>query len=335
MRYSDKYFMNLAISEAIKGDSDVYPNPRVGCVIVKDNKIIGSGYHKLFGSEHAEEVAIKSASKNLHGASIYITLEPCSHFGNRPPCTDLIIRNNFKKVVIGSLDPNPIANKGSEVLKASGIKVITGVCESESKKINQRFYTYYEKGRPYVILKFASTLDGFLAEKNGRSKWITGERARKSVHQLRSKCDAILVGSKTILNDNPELTSHGEGNDPKIVIINPNTSIPKNFKIQKNTPMFINDGLTNNWEKNISIILNKLKNKKIQTVLVEGGGKTISSFIESDIFDEIHMYLGPKFLGEGISFFNKISKLEDDRGLYIDKIENFEMDICIKYIRKY
>ena len=161
MKYSDKYFMDIAIEEASKADSAVYPNPKVGCLIVKDNKIIGRGHHQKYGSAHAEELAFNSASKSLHNAIIYLTLEPCTHFGKRPPCIDLIIKYNFKKVVIANYDPNPVAEGGAEILRANGIKVVSGVLETKAKQINRRFFTYHEKGRPYVILKYASTLDGF------------------------------------------------------------------------------------------------------------------------------------------------------------------------------
>ena len=333
MKYSDKYFMDIAIEEASKADSAVYPNPKVGCLIVKDNKIIGRGHHQKYGSAHAEELAFNSASKSLYNAIIYLTLEPCTHFGKRPPCIDLIIKYNFKKVVIANYDPNPVAEGGAEILRANGIKVVSGVLESKAKQINRRFFTYHEKGRPYVILKYASTLDGFLAKQNGESKWITGKLARQSVYKLRSECDAILVGSKTILNDNPDLSSHGLGKDPLIVVLNPNTSIPDDFKIHKKNPLFIKNGLTNNKKKNIPIILEKLKSNGIQSVLVEGGGQTISTFIESKLFDEIHLYFAPKFLGAGIPVYSKIGNLKDIYKLSIDEVKIFEKDVCIKYLR--
>ena len=335
MRYSDKYFMKKAIAEALKADSEVYPNPKVGCIIVKDEKIIGRGYHRKFGSAHAEEVAVKSAPKKLHNASIYITLEPCAHFGKRPPCIDLINKYNFKKVVIANLDPSPIAEGGIKNLRTNGVKVITGVCESEAKQINRRFFTFHEKGRPYVILKYASTLDGFLAKKNGNSKWITGKSARRSGYKLRAECDAILLGSKTILKDNPDLSSHGVGRDPLIVVVNPNTSIPTDFSIHKKKPLFIKNGLTKDKKRNIPIILDQLKFNGIQSLLVEGGGQTIGAFIESEIFDEINLYLAPKFLGAGIPVYSKIGNLEDVYNLTIDKVEIFEKDVRIKYFRNW
>ncbi len=335
MRYSDEYFMKIAIAEALKADSSVYPNPRVGCVIVKDDKIVGRGYHQKFGSAHAEELAISTIPKNLYNTSMYITLEPCAHSGKRPPCIDLILEYNFKKVVIANLDPNPIAKGGVEILKANGLKVFTGVCELEAKKINRRFFTYHEKERPYVILKYASTLDGFLAKKNGESKWITGKSARRSGHKLRAESDAILLGSKTILKDNPDLSSHGAGKDPLIVVVNPNTIIPPGFSIHKKNPLFINNDLSQDKKSNIPIILDKLKNNGIQSLLVEGGGETIKSFIESKIFDEINLYLAPKFLGAGIPVYSKIGNLEDVYNLKIEKVEVFEKDVRIKYLRKY
>ena len=210
---SSTFFMQEAIKEALKADPNkVYPNPLVGCVIVKDNMIIARGYHKEFGTNHAEVNAIESLDVPVSNADLYVTLEPCAHFGKNPPCVNAIIESKmFKKVIIASHDPNERAMGGIELLKNAGIEVEVGDCAKESKEINQRFYTFFKKKRPYVIIKFARTQDGFIARLDGSSKWITEEDARTDVHLTRSGCDAILVGRNTIEIDNPSLDSHGLG----------------------------------------------------------------------------------------------------------------------------
>ena len=248
--------MQQAINEALKADPNkVYPNPLVGCVIVLNDKIIGRGYHKAFGAKHAEVNAIESLEGAVRDADLYVTLEPCAHFGNNPPCVDAIIKSKmFKKVIIATADPNKKAMGGIDKLKKANIEVEIGDCQIEAKKINKRFFTFFENKRPFIILKYARTQDGFIAHLDGSSKWITKEDARRDVHLTRSGCDAILVGRNTIEQDNPSLDSHGLGKDPRIVIL-------------------------------------------------EGGKKTITSFIQSGYFDEIHEYISPKKFNEGIPFY--------------------------------
>ena len=330
----DERFMNIALQEAAKANHKVFPNPKVGALIVVDGKIISKGYHKCYGEDHAEANAIKRLDRPITNATLYVTLEPCSHIGKRNPCTDIIKSKMFSRVVIGANDPNPKASGGAEILKNNNIDVKENVCAENSKKLNKRFFTYFEKKRPYVILKIASTLDGFIAEINGHSKWITNEKSRQSVHKLRSTCDAILVGRKTIEADNPSLTSHGYGKNPKIVILDSQNKVNPKSKVYKNKPIvFTNKDLVNDPNKNIIYILKKLYNKSYQTLLVEGGGETLSHFLDSDLFDELHIYYAPKIIGNGKPLYIGNNTLTKDYKLRLHKVEHFDHDIKMVFHR--
>ena len=300
----NSFFMQQAIEEALKADPNkVYPNPLVGCVIVKNEKIIGRGYHKKFATNHAEVNAIKSLKAPVKNADLYVTLEPCAHFGKNPPCVNAIIKSKmFKKVVIAVADPNKKAMGGIEELKKADIEVVLGDREKEAKKINQRFFTFFQKERPYVILKYARTQDGFIARLDGSSKWITEKDARRDVHLTRSGCDAILVGRNTIERDNPSLDSHGLGKDPRIVILS-SKPLLSTLNVSKKNPLIFQKFNQKLPENNIKIVLDNLFKENVQSLLVEGGEKTITSFINSGYYDEIHEYVSPKKFNQGIPFF--------------------------------
>jgi len=297
--------MQEAINEALKANPNkVYPNPMVGCVIVLNDKIIGRGYHKAFGTKHAEVNAIESLEAPVVDADLYVTLEPCAHFGNNPPCVDAIIKSKmFKKVIIAVADPNKKAMGGIDELKKANIEVECGDSQIEAKKINQRFFTFFENKRPYIILKYARTQDGFIAHSDGSSKWITEEDARRDVHLTRSGCDGILVGRNTIEQDNPSLDSHGLGKDPRIVILS-SKPLSSSLKVSKKNPLVFQTLNKKRPENNIKIILDNLFKENVQSLLVEGGEKTITSFIQSGYFDEIHEYISPKKFNEGIPFYS-------------------------------
>jgi diaminohydroxyphosphoribosylaminopyrimidine deaminase/5-amino-6-(5-phosphoribosylamino)uracil reductase len=297
--------MQQAINEALKANPNkVYPNPLVGCVIVKNDKIIASGHHKAFGTKHAEVNAIESLETPIRDADLYVTLEPCAHFGNSPPCVDAIIKSKmFKKVIIAIADPNKKAMGGIDKLKNANIEVEVGDCQIEAKKINQRFFTFFENKRPFIILKYARTQDGFIAHLDGSSKWITKEDARRDVHLTRSGCDAILVGRNTIEQDNPSLDSHGLGKDPRIVILS-SKPLSSSLKVSKKNPIIFQTLNEKRPENNIKIVLDNLFKENVQSLLVEGGKKTITSFIQSGYFDEIHEYISPKKFNEGIPFYS-------------------------------
>ena len=297
--------MQEAINEALKADPNkVYPNPMVGCVIVLNDKIIGRGYHKAFGTKHAEVNAIESLEAPVKDADLYVTLEPCAHFGNNPPCVDAIIKSKmFKKVIIAVADPNKKAMGGIDKLKKANIEVECGDSQIEAKKINQRFFTFFENKRPYIILKYARTQDGFIAHSDGSSKWITEEDARRDVHLTRSGCDGILVGRNTIEQDNPSLDSHRLGKDPRIVILS-SKPLSSSLKVSKKNPLVFQTLNKKRPENNIKIVLDNLFKENVQSLLVEGGERTITSFIQSGYFDEIHEYISPKKFNEGIPFYS-------------------------------
>ena len=297
--------MQEAINEALKADPNkVYPNPMVGCVIVLNDKIIGRGHHKAFGTKHAEVNAIESLEAPVKDADLYVTLEPCAHFGNNPPCVDAIIKSKmFKKVIIAVADPNKKAMGGIDKLKKANIEVECGDSQIKAKKINQRFFTFFENKRPYIILKYARTQDGFIAHSDGSSKWITEKDARRDVHLTRSGCDGILVGRNTIEQDNPSLDSHGLGKDPRIVILS-SKPLSSSLKVSKKNPLVFQTLNKKLPENNIKIVLDNLFKENVQSLLVEGGERTITSFIQSGYFDEIHEYISPKKFNEGIPFYS-------------------------------
>lgn len=334
LKTKDERFMKLALQEAAKADHKVFPNPKVGAIVVHDDNIISRGYHQKYGERHAEAIAIDKLDRSITNATLYVTLEPCSHIGKRSPCTEIIKSKMFSRVVIAANDPNPKASGGAKILRENNIEVVENVFPEGSKKLNRRFFTFFEKKRPYVILKIASTLDGFIAELDGTSKWITGEKSRQSVHKLRSTCDAILVGRKTVEADDPSLTSHGHGKNPKIIILDPKNRLDKKFKILfKNPIIFSGKNLKNSPQKNITYILDKLYSKSYQTLLVEGGGETISSFLDSNLFDELHIYYAPKLLGDGKPFYSGYNKLTKDYKLELNNIDHFGNDIKVVFFR--
>ncbi len=318
---SDEHFMSEAIRLAEFGKSNVAPNPRVGAVIVHNHQIIGQGYHAYYGGPHAEVAAINSVEDKeiLKESTIYVTLEPCSHHGKTPPCADLIINHQFKRVVIGSKDPFPLVNgKGIERLKAAGIEVFTGVLEEECDFMNRRFLTFHQEKRPYIILKWAETADGFIdydrTDENERQvHWISGPESQKLVHQWRSEEQGILVGWKTVLNDNPRLNVRlVEGKNPIRIVLDPQLQAPKDsfiYDSSQNTIIYnkIKDELGKNLQftqlKSSTFvgILEALYKQGIISVLVEGGQFTLTQFITNNKWDEIRRFKSEKRFYKGIN----------------------------------
>ena len=334
MYENDVKYMQEAISEAKKAGPEVYPNPKVGAVIVSNNLIVSRGHTQKYGGDHAEVDAIKKLDKKYTNCTLYVTLEPCSHTGKTDPCTNIIDNIVFKRVVIANKDINPKASNGSKLLSKKGIEVSHGICSIDAKNINRRFFTFFEKKRPYIILKIASTLNGKIAEIDGSSKWITNKDSRNSNYKMRSNCDAIMVGTKTILEDNPRLTSHGFGRDPKIVLIDMDRKLTKKENVFNHNPIvFSNDILGKNPLKNVKVILKMLYKESIQSIFIEGGGTTISHFIDSNLFDELQIYYAPKLIGKGRPLYKGLKRLNDDTKLKVNKIEKFGDDIKITYYR--
>lgn len=314
MNIHEKY-IKRCIELAQNGFGTTYPNPMVGSVIVYENQIIGEGWHKKAGGPHAEVNAIKSVIDKslLKKATIYVSLEPCSHFGKTPPCCDLIIANEIPNVVIGTLDPNEkVSGKGIKKIAESGANVIVGVLEKECNELNKRFFTFHKKKRPYIILKWAESQDGFLAPEKEISQdrkpvWITNSHSRQLVHKWRSEEQAVLVGTQTVIDDNPKLNVRDWiGNNPVRVVLDQNNRISKDsfiFDDTVKTIVFTKSEIASekenttfeviNFSQNIiPQILEVLYQNQIQSIIIEGGLQTLRTFIDQNIWDEARIFTG-------------------------------------------
>jgi len=320
---TDELYMRRCLDLAALGRGWVSPNPMVGAVIVHNGKIIGEGYHKRYGGPHAEVNAVNSvfeqydnASELLHQSVIYVSLEPCAHYGKTPPCADLIIKHRIPKVVVGCRDPfDEVDGKGIEKLRAAGIEVKLGVLEEECRMLNRRFFTRVQKHRPYIILKWAQTADGFFAPDDNSQYWITGTESRKLVHQWRGEEDAVMVGKRTAAIDNPQLNvRYGEGRNPKRVVIDRRLELDNNLHLfdQSVETLIFNEVRTQVTGKNKYIaledfdryvpqyIMYQLYLQDIQSVIIEGGAHTLQSFIEAGMWDEARVFTGNVVLQRGI-----------------------------------
>ena len=307
MNIHEKY-ISRCIELGKLGIGNTYPNPSVGCCLVVDDKIIGEGYTSIAGGNHAEVNAINSVENKalIKDSTIYVTLEPCCHHGKTPPCVDKIVANGIKKVVIGIKDPNPlVCGKGIEKLKENGVEVISGVLKNECIEHHKRFLSYIINKRPYIILKWAETADGFIApkEKNiNEPYWISNIKSRQLVHKWRSEEQAILVGAKTIREDDPRLTTRDwEGKNCDIYILSKN-SFQKDYKIfNQDSKVKILDSQEIDYDKDIvKQICDKFYDDKILSIIVEGGTKTLSNFIDSGVWDEMRVFKTKEKLGGGI-----------------------------------
>ncbi len=308
MNEQDQLFMRRALELAEWGRGSVSPNPMVGCVIVHEGKIIGEGYHQHYGEPHAEVNAVRSVEnqKLLQESTAYVTLEPCAHWGKTPPCANLLVEKRLKKVVIAAFDSNPlVGGKGIEILKNAGIEVVTGVLEKEPRWQNRRFFTQIEKQRPYVILKWAQTQDGFVAREDFSSKWISGSQSRQLVHKWRAEEDAILVGKNTALYDNPSLTVRDwVGKNPLRIVLDSKLELPEDLRLfDGNTPSICYNSRKSESQKNLEFInlgadfsigdiLKDLHSRKIQSLLVEGGSSVLSQFLVAGLWDEARVFTG-------------------------------------------
>ncbi|WP_350345098.1 bifunctional diaminohydroxyphosphoribosylaminopyrimidine deaminase/5-amino-6-(5-phosphoribosylamino)uracil reductase RibD [Proteinivorax tanatarense] len=359
--------MRRALDIAKEGRGQVSPNPLVGAVIVKGNRIIAEGYHEYYGGPHAEINALKNCHENLEDAVMYVTLEPCSHYGKTPPCAEAIVESGIKQVVVAMKDPNPlVAGKGITILKKKGIEVITGVLENEAKKLNEFFIKYILEKKPFVIVKTAMTLDGKIATVSGDSKWITNKLSRAYVHDLRNQVAAIMVGIGTVLNDDPFLTSRlpdGRGADPHRIVVDSTAQIPLSAKVlnidskaktiiattehtdsskisslkAKGAEIIVTPNTTGKVD--LSYLLSKLGEMKIDSLLIEGGGQLNFSAFNTNNVDKVLSFISPKIIGgkkaitpvagQGIECINNAVNLTD-----ID-IERFQDDILISgYVKK-
>lgn len=329
----DIKYMKRVFELAKMGAGAVSPNPLVGAVIVKNGKIIGEGYHQKYGDPHAEVNAINQSVESPEGATLYCNLEPCCHQAKQtPPCVPEIINSGINKVVISNPDPNPKVNgKGLEQLRARGVQVLTGILENEGCELNRFFFKYISKNMPYITVKLAQTLDGYISRSKNMQEWISGQKAQQLVHQWRAQYDAVIVGANTLRVDNAYLTvRHSEGRDPVRIILSVSLDLDKSLKIfqhksPQDTWVFTTvkadpvklKGLTelgcrvipldSNGDNQVSLshLLSYLAEQKITSILVEGGQKLASQFLFSDNFDELKIFIAPKIWGEGLSAFKK------------------------------
>lgn len=329
--------MQRALELALLGVGQVSPNPRVGCVIVHEGKIIGEGWHKKYGEAHAEVNAIGEVENPelLKESTVYVNLEPCSHFGKTPPCADLLIQHQVKKVVVANLDTNPlVGGVGIKKLREAGIEVVTGVLEKQGRELNKRFFKYVEKQQPYIILKWAQTSDGFIAHSNYESKWISNELSRQLVHRWRSEEDAVLVGTRTAAHDNPSLTVRAwTGRNPTRVVIDRFLRLPESLRLFDQTEKTIcynvlkHQAVKNNLfirldEGNfIHQLMADLYQQKIQSVMIEGGAQTLQLFIDAGLWDEARVFTATRSFGHGIAAPTIHGKIKSTQDILGDQLE--------------
>jgi diaminohydroxyphosphoribosylaminopyrimidine deaminase/5-amino-6-(5-phosphoribosylamino)uracil reductase len=322
----DERWMRRALHLAEKGRGRTSPNPMVGAVLVKRGRLVGEGYHARAGEPHAEIVAIKNAAEKAKGATLYLNLEPCTHYGKTPPCVPAVIKAGVRKVVVGMEDPNPLVKgRGLARLKQAGVDVKIGILEKKCHRVNEAFRKYIVQHEPFVILKMAATLDGKLATRNGESQWITGETSRRFVHRLRDQVDGVVVGIGTVLKDDPMLTSRIKGGrDPYRIVFDSRLRIPENAKmvdlspsktIIATTEMASQDKIERLREKGVQILISdsklgkvdlkssllKLAEMGMMSLLLEGGSQLSGSFLDQRLIDKILLFLSPKLIGDPLA----------------------------------
>lgn len=319
----DEGWMRRALRLAEKGRGKTSPNPMVGAVIVKDGRVVGEGYHEKAGESHAEILALRQAGDEAREATLYLNLEPCTHYGKTPPCAPVVIEAGVKRVVIGMEDPNPLVKgKGVESLEIAGLDVEVGVLEKECRRLNEAFCKYILKKEPFVTLKIAATLDGKIATRDGDSKWISGEASRRLVHRLRDQMDGVLVGIGTVLKDDPMLTARIKGgNDPYRIILDSYLRIPEEARVVETSPrktiiatteMAPKDKVGRLEKRGICILildskegrvnlktcLSRLGEMEMMSLLVEGGNQVNGSFFDEDLIDKLLLFLSPRLIGD-------------------------------------
>ena len=329
----DEKYMRMCFALAKKGYGKVAPNPRVGCVVLdRVGNLISKGYHKKYGENHAERDALLKLKNNeAEGGTLYVNLEPCSHFGKTPPCVDLIIKHKLKRVVIGMKDVNPKVD-GITKLKNAGIEV-DFVLEEEARFLNRMFIKTMTEKMPYVVLKTASTMDGKIASKTGSSKWITSETARKEVYRMRKEFDCIMTSSNTVIADNPSMQHNFK------CILDKDLRTPKDAKIYQQGEIYIaskeNTPLKDK-QLDIEAVLKNLYSKGIYSVFVECGGTLAGSMLKDNLIDEVYQFIAPKILNDnnGLSCFNgaDIKEISQAKNLKIYELKQIEKDILIKAI---
>jgi len=345
--------MLQAVEEAKKGKGRTSPNPLVGCVIERNGRIIGKGFHERFGAEHAEVNALRKAGKKVKGGTMYVSLEPCCFFGKTPPCTKAIIESGVKKVVIGSLDPNPLVKgKGVKELRRKGIKT-KNLNLSEARKLNEFYFKFITKKIPFVLLKSAMSVDGFIADFKGKSKWISGKESRKLVHELRNEVDAVMVGIGTVKKDNPRLTCRIKGGrNPERVIIDPKLEFPLNAGMlkEKGKTIIVTAKKAGKKiklierKKNVSLLflgekkgvidlrelMRELGRREIASVMIEGGSELNSRALNAGIVDRFLFFIAPIEIGKGIPVFSKKIIKRNSIKFRINSVKKIGEDLLVE-----
>lgn len=356
-------YMRRALELARLGEGRTSPNPMVGCVVVKDGRIISEGYHERYGEFHAERNALMRCREDPAGADLYVTLEPCCHYGKTPPCTEIIIEKKIRRVFVGSMDSNPkVAGKGVQQLREAGIEVETGILEDECLKLNEVFYHYITTKTPFVVMKYAMTLDGKIACATGDSKWVTGEEARAHVHSLRHRYKGIMVGIGTVLSDDPMLNARIEGGvDPVRIVCDTRLHIPIGSRLvttAKDIPTIVACGqeLIDSGRKqeklrllqeagvqviptsgghgvNLTQLMSILGEQKIDSILLEGGGTLNASALGEGIVNKVYAYIAGKLIG-GMDARSPVEGIGAERMCDAVRLENLELtrfgeDFCI------
>jgi diaminohydroxyphosphoribosylaminopyrimidine deaminase/5-amino-6-(5-phosphoribosylamino)uracil reductase len=359
---NDTDYMKIALEMAQKGRGWTSPNPMVGAVVVKDGRIVGQGCHERVGGPHAEVNAIDDAGDDARNATLYVTLEPCNHFGRTPPCTQKIIDAGIRRVVVGMNDPNPdVTGGGNAFLKEHQIEVTTAVLEKEAKELNEGFATWITTKKPFVIAKCAATLDGRIATRTGDAKWVTGPVSRRHVHRIRHGVDGIMVGVQTVIADNPSLTTRlegEEGSDPTRVILDTNLSMPPTAKMlsqPSNAATWIVCGpdATEKRRKNLEkagarimrvptlesridlpALIKRLGSENITSLLIEGGGTVLGSAFAAGIVDKVCFFYAPKILGgdDGVPICRGTGPDSMAKSLAVHDItvHRFDMDVMLQ-----
>ena len=354
MSRDDDRLMSLALDQARLAIGRTHPNPAVGAVLVKNGRVIGVGHTQPVGGPHAEVEALRQAGKKASGATLYSTLEPCSHFGRTPPCADAIVKAGVSRVVFSSPDPNPLVNgRGAKRLKAGGVEVLGGVMRAEAEALNRPFFTFMRQARAFVTLKAAITLDGKLATSEGDSKWVSAEASRQRVHRLRDQVDAILVGAGTVAADDPQLTTRlpkGEGKNPVRVVLDQRLTAPTNAAVFRtarqtrtivattqsidsaNARALIKRGVEVWRIAGLPDLLKKLGAAGLLHLLVEGGPTVHGSFLKARLFDEVVLFVAPKLVGHrGLTWSGGLhaALMRDALGLQIQSVELLGGDLVL------
>lgn len=363
----DETYMKMALSLAEQGRGWTAPNPMVGAVIVKDDKVVGKGFHQKAGGPHAEIHALEEAGENAKGATLYVTFEPCNHTGRTPPCTKAILKGGVKRVVAGMKDPNPgVTGGGLEFLKSQGLDITVGVCEEKCRRLNEIFLKYITTSLPFVILKCAATLDGRIATRTGDSRWITNPRSRQFVHELRHAVDAVMVGIGTVVKDDPQLTTRLEGrkgSDPVRIVLDTRLSIspearllhlasdsdtyivtsrsvlPEKAKSLEKTGVRLFAMDCHEGRIDLKALVRELGKLEITSLLIEGGARVNGSALRAGIVDKICMFYAPKICGgdDGVPICAGpgVERMEQSMGLKDVSVHRFGDDVMVEgYLAK-